>query len=70
MAIELTINGKARQLEKESTLTDFLAANGISNMMIAVEYNGDIIQRDTYAQVELKAGDRLEIVRAIGGGWR
>jgi thiamine biosynthesis protein ThiS len=68
MPIEVTINGKARHLEQETSLTDFLKSHDISNLMIAVEHNGQIIDREQYSQVVLRAGDRLEIVRAIGGG--
>ncbi len=68
MPIELTINGKARTLEGETALLAFLEQNGINNTMIAVEYNGEILRREQYGAVTLRAGDNVEIVRAIGGG--
>ncbi len=70
MPIELTINGKPRTLAEETPLLTFLEDNGINDMMIAVEYNGEIMRREQYGQVTLRAGDIVEIVRAIGGGER
>ena len=35
---------------------------------IAVEKNGEIVPRSRYADTPLAAGDRLEIVGAVGGG--
>lgn len=68
MPIELTINGKPRTLDTETDLLSFLDANGISSLTIAVEYNGEILKREQFGEITLRAGDRLEIVRAIGGG--
>ncbi|PIV92065.1 MAG: thiamine biosynthesis protein ThiS [Gallionellales bacterium CG17_big_fil_post_rev_8_21_14_2_50_54_146] len=35
---------------------------------IALERNGDIVPRSSYAETPLKDGDKLEIVVAVGGG--
>jgi len=35
---------------------------------IAVEVNGAIVPRSRYADTRLVAGDRVEIVGAVGGG--
>ncbi len=35
---------------------------------IAIERNGEIVPRSQFAAVALSAGDRLEIVGAVGGG--
>lgn len=35
---------------------------------VAVEHNGVIAPRTTWAQVQVDAGDRLEIVHFVGGG--
>ena len=66
--IELTVNGKARQLDRSMTLLAFLEANEIDPQVIAVEHNGEIVKRDRYAETALADGDRLEIVRMVGGG--
>lgn len=66
--ITLTVNGKPRELPGETPLLDFLEQHKLNPKAVAVEYNGDIVPRDTYAGVTLRAGDRVEIVRMMGGG--
>ena len=48
----------------ESYLTSF----GLNLQFVAVGYNGEVIKKETFAQVVLKDGDNLEIVRPVGGG--
>jgi sulfur carrier protein len=66
--IELTVNGKPSQLESAMTLLQFLEQRGINPQIVAVEHNGEIVKRTRYAEVGLANGDRLEIVRMVGGG--
>ncbi|MGB6110813.1 MAG: sulfur carrier protein ThiS [Acidobacteriaceae bacterium] len=35
---------------------------------VAVERNGDIVARATWADVRLEDGDKLEVVQFVGGG--
>ena len=35
---------------------------------IAFEVNGEIVPRSRYSDHELRPGDRVEIVHAVGGG--
>jgi sulfur carrier protein len=41
---------------------------GLTSKKIAVERNGEIVPRSQYAATPVRAGDRLEIVGAVGGG--
>lgn len=66
--IQLTVNGKPREIAAETPLLDFLAAHNLNPKAIAVEYNGEIAPRGTYDRITLRSGDRLEIVRMMGGG--
>lgn len=66
--LELTVNGKARTLERAMSLSEYLEQLGINPQIIAVEHNGEIIRRERYAETRLNAGDVLEIVRMVGGG--
>jgi thiamine biosynthesis protein ThiS len=66
--IEVVINGKTHALEDGATIHDFLASKGMTDAMAIVERNGAIVPRAAYATTELQAGDRLEIVHAVGGG--
>jgi thiamine biosynthesis protein ThiS len=66
--LNLTVNGKKREIGEVMTLLAFLQAHGVNPQLIAVEYNGEIIRRERYAEVTLAEGDRLEIVHMVGGG--
>jgi thiamine biosynthesis protein ThiS len=66
--MHLTVNGKPRELDRPQTLREFLEAHNVKPEMVAVEYNGDIIRRERYAEVHLKEGDKLEIIHMVGGG--
>jgi len=62
------INGKDVELAAETALLDYLARLGLDPRAVAVEHNGEILQRDRYAGTVLRDGDVLEIVRMVGGG--
>jgi thiamine biosynthesis protein ThiS len=67
-AITATINGKAVPLVDGSTITDFITGKGFTAEMVIVERNGGIVPRPAYPTTLIEAGDRLEIVHAVGGG--
>jgi thiamine biosynthesis protein ThiS len=66
--ITLTINGKSRELPDEMLLPKLLEELGIDRRLVAVAHNGDVIPRDRYDRVCLRDGDKVEIVRMVGGG--
>ena len=66
--IELTINGKERQLEGPTDLTAYLESLGVKMGSIAVAHNGIVLRKDEMPGVMLSEGDEVEIVRAVGGG--
>jgi sulfur carrier protein len=66
--MELTINGEPRQFSAGLTVAALVEALGYTGKRIAVERNGEIVPRGLHAEVALAAGDRLEIVVAVGGG--
>jgi len=68
MAMQVTLNGEARQLDEGVSVRALLVGLGLDPAKIAVERNLEIVPRSTYDQVALNEGDRLEIVHFIGGG--
>ena len=66
--MELTINGESRQFSAPLSVAALVEALGFTGKRIAVERNGEIVPRGQHAEVELAAGDRIEIVVAVGGG--
>jgi sulfur carrier protein len=68
--ITLQINGKRVELESATPLLDYLEKLGVDPRAIAVEQNGNILERAAYRGVTLQEGDTVEIVRMVGGGRR
>ena len=66
--LRLTVNGKQREVEAPLTIAGFLASLGYDGRYVAVARNGDVLDRETFGAVALEDGDRLEIVRPVGGG--
>ncbi len=66
--ISLQINGKHVELEGPTQLLAYIDQLGVNPRAIAVEHNGEIVERAAFASVTLREGDRVEIVRMVGGG--
>jgi len=67
-ALAIRVNGEERTIGAGARVTDLLAELGLDPRTVAVERNGDVLRRATLAEVELAAGDQLEIVRFVQGG--
>jgi sulfur carrier protein len=66
--MELVINGKSEQLPDGINAAQLIEHLGMADERLAMEVNEEIVPRSSYANHNLSAGDRIEIVRAIGGG--
>jgi sulfur carrier protein len=66
--IGLQVNGRRVDLEGPTPLLDYLAGLSVDARAVAVEVNGEILQREGYAGCTLADGDVIEIVRMVGGG--
>lgn len=66
--LQITLNGERHQVEAGTTLEDLVGKLGMSGQRIAVELNQEIVPFGHYHEYRIKQGDRVEIVRAIGGG--
>ncbi len=66
--IRLTVNGENIQLFSANNLEQLLETLNLKEKRIAVEVNREIIPRSEHGVTRLREGDRVEIVRAVGGG--
>ena len=66
--ILVTVNGDSLELAASATINHLLEKLELLNKKIAVELNMEIVPRSEHKQQILQAGDRIEIVHAIGGG--
>ena len=65
--MNVIINGETTSLDGVICVDDLVHRLAIEGK-IAVEINGQIIPRSRFGVQTLKEGDKIEIVRAIGGG--
>jgi thiamine biosynthesis protein ThiS len=66
--ITVSINGVPRQLPASATVASLIEEMGLTGKRIALERNGGIVPRSTFAVQHLSENDRLEVVVAVGGG--
>jgi thiamine biosynthesis protein ThiS len=61
-------NGKSIQAAVPCSIEQFLIAQSLLPRSVVVEHNGQAVAPSEFAQRQLKAGDRLEIVKIVAGG--
>jgi sulfur carrier protein len=67
--MELLVNGTVHRLDPPpATVAELVRALNLEGKRIAVERNGEIVPKSLYAATAVAAGDRLEVVAAVGGG--
>ncbi|HQW81713.1 MAG: sulfur carrier protein ThiS [Rhodanobacteraceae bacterium] len=66
--MNILLNGIAQELRDGAVVAELLMVAGLAEKRVAVEVNLDIVPRSRHATHVLCAGDRVEIVHAIGGG--
>ena len=65
--MQITLNGEARDLDQVCTLVQLIDKLALTGKL-AIEINNEVIPRSSFQNVKIKAGDRIEVVRAVGGG--
>lgn len=66
--LEFSLNGQAYRLAADSTLDDLVAALGLQGQALALAVERSVVPRRQWQQRAIGAGERVEVVRAIGGG--
>lgn len=66
--MRIQLNGEAVELPEGQSVADLLVRLKLAGRRVAVELNLDIVPRSQHASTQLREGDRVEVVHAIGGG--
>jgi sulfur carrier protein len=64
----VTVNGKPMELPEGLTIEALLARLKVQREYTAVALNREVAPRARFAETVLKDGDKVEIVRPMGGG--
>ncbi len=66
--MSIFVNGERRPMVQPQTVARLLEVLELADKRVAVEVNQEIVPRSHYQEFRLQSADRVEIVRAIGGG--
>jgi sulfur carrier protein len=66
--VKITVNGKSMDVADGLSVEELLAQLGVKRQFTAVAVNREVTPKALYASTLLRAGDRVEIVRPMGGG--
>lgn len=66
--MNVILNGKAVSLSEGITIEDLVEQRGLDPGAVIIEYNFVPLKRVHWAGTALKEGDRVEILRFVGGG--
>lgn len=67
-ALSVLVNGEPRCVPAGATVGALLGLLGVGERRLAVAVNRSVVPRSRYDRVALAAGDRVEILEAVGGG--
>jgi len=66
--MQIEVNGESQDVPAGTTVSALLSLLGTDDGPVAVERNEAIVPRAVHGSTELAEGDRLEVVRFVGGG--
>lgn len=66
--MDILLNGKKRAVSDGITISELLIGLGLQKEEVAVERNLHVVLKNEYENMLLAEGDRVEIVRFVGGG--
>jgi sulfur carrier protein len=64
----VTVNGREVELAADATVAALLEQLGVAGPYALVERNGEAVERERYAELELVEGDSLVVARPVAGG--
>jgi sulfur carrier protein len=66
--IEIELNGAPHRLAEGSDLAALVEALGLGDQALALAVNRCVVPRQRWREHALRAHDKVDVVRAIGGG--
>ena len=64
----IQVNGDPMELSEGATILQLLAQLQLNPDGVAVALNLEVVPRTQHAEITLRQNDRIELVRAVGGG--
>jgi sulfur carrier protein len=67
-AVKIVVNGQPMDVREGLSVDELLLSVGVTREFTAVAVNREVTPKSAYASTRLREGDRVEIVRPMGGG--
>lgn len=67
-SIRVHVNGKDRDVSSGLSVTGLLHTFDLDPMLVVVELNREILDREQFPATEVREGDQVELVHFVGGG--
>ena len=64
----VTVNGEELEVKSSTTAEHLISQLNYQDQRIALEINEAIIPKSRHAEFALSANDKIEIIKAVGGG--
>ena len=65
---KIQLNGDLYEINNGTSLNELLNKLKIQKNKVAIEVNGEIVEKNKYSNLILNKNDKVEIVQFIGGG--
>ena len=65
---KIQLNGDLYEINDGTNLNELLNKLKIQKNKVAIEVNGEIVEKNKYSNLILNKNDKVEIVQFIGGG--
>ena len=66
--IAIELNGEVRTVSDSDSVQDLIDALSLTNQALAVAVNREVVSRVKWREYRFAGGDKVDVVRAIGGG--
>ncbi len=67
-SIQVQVNGKEREVRSGLSVHELVESFDLNPLLIVVELNREILDRDQFKDVLVSEGDAVELVHFVGGG--
>ena len=68
MKIAIELNGEASEMDDGACVQDLIDTLSLTHQALAIAVNREVVLRAQWREVRFVAGNRVDIVKAIGGG--
>ncbi len=66
--MKVRVNGEEREVPDGASVRDLLERLGLPDVGVAVAVDQQVVPRGSHADVALRDGCTVEVIRAVGGG--